>query len=856
MFLKVGDPSPISETSASNWSEAAPPKKFEVTWTFEQVLAASLEYFQGDELAANTWTTKYALQAGQGNFLEKTPTDMHWRLAREFARIEAKYPNPMTAAEIFGLFDRFKTVVPQGSPMSAIGNPYFLQSLGNCFALPPVIDSYGGILHTDQQLAQLMKRRAGVGVDVSGIRPKGMPTTNAAVTTDGIGVFMQRFSNTCREVAQNGRRGAEMITCSITHPEIRTFINVKKDRTKVTGANISVRITDSFMYAVEGGGTYTLQWPIEAEPKTTQEVDAGELWHELILNAWDSAEPGILFWDNIIRNSLPDLYSGRDARFKTTTTNPCGEIPLGVDACRLLLLNLMGFVEDAFTAKARMNWALFDRVAYKAQRLMDDIVDLEVEQITKILEKIDQDPEPEPIKQVERSLWENFRETTLIGRRTGLGITAMGDMLAALGIVYGSPESVEWVEQVYRRMALAAHHASADMAKERGAFPLYDYALEEAADCPYLTRLWEAEPTLREKHKAHGRRNIALTTTAPAGSVSLLTQTSSGIEPVFMLEYNRRKKINSADTTATVDSVDALGDRWQVYKVYHHGLAQWVGQNPNRPIQDSPYWGATANELDWNVRVKIQAAAQRWLSHSISSTINLPKDVSVDVVKELYTRAWKEGCKGLTIYREGCRDGVLVKAEKKDLFPQHPTPTRPERLPCEVHRAKIRNQTHSPDGPTHEEWIIFVGLFEGKPYEIFGGTTENITLPKKVETGTILKRPLKNGSKYDFTYGDEDDPLVIKDFVRVFDNPDRGWATRMISLSLRHGAPVQYVVEQLQRDKESDLFDFARVIARVLKKYIPDGVAGSSSCPVCSAIESMRYQEGCLSCGSCGYGRC
>jgi len=825
-----------------------------LVYAFEQALAASLDYFHGDELAAHTWVTKYALQDNLGNHLEKTPTDMHRRLAKEFARMEAKYPNPMAEEEIFGLLDQFKYVVPQGSPMSAIGNPYFLQSLGNCFALPPVIDSYGGIMRTDEQLAQLMKRRAGVGVDISNIRPKGMPTTNAAVTTDGIGVFMERFSNTCREVAQSGRRGAEMLTCSVSHPEIRTFLNIKRDRKKVTGANISVRLSDAFMQAVEEGGMHLLQWPVDSlTPQIQQHVDARELWHELNHNAWESAEPGLLFWDTITNNSLPDIYAHRDPRFKTTTTNPCGEIPLGVDSCRLLLLNLMGFVQNPYTPDAVMDWEQFDQVAQKAQRLMDDIVDLELEQINKILQKIERDSEPEEVKRTERALWQNFLETATAGRRTGLGITALGDMLAAVNVVYGSVESVGWVEEVYRRLAMAAHHASADMAKERGAFPMYDYALEASVECPYLARLWAEDPSLRAKEEAHGRRNIALTTTAPAGSVSLLTQTSSGIEPVYMLEYSRRKKITAADPNAQVDFVDALGDKWQIFKVYHHGLEQWVKANPGRDVKDSAYWGATANDIDWGRRVEIQAAATRWLSHSISSTVNLPNDVSVDVVKDVYFRAWKSGCKGLTVYRDGCRDGVLVKNTSQ--FVQHDPPARPERLPCEIHRVKIRSHG---EVQTHDEWLILVGLFEGKPYEIFGGTSENITLPKKVDAGTIVRRTLKNGSKYDLHYGDVEDPLVIRDFVKVFDNPDRGWATRMISLSLRHGAPIQYVVEQLQRDKDSDLFDFARVVARVLKKYVPDGaIPGSeASCPTCNAEGSLKYQEGCLSCTSCGYSKC
>jgi len=831
------------------------------TYSHEEVSAATLEFFDGDELAADTWVSKYALRDGDGRYVEKTPPDMHCRLAREFARIEKSYENPMSEEEIFGLLSDW-TVVAQGSPMSGVGNPFQLQSVSNCFGISPPFDSYGGILLTDQQQAQIMKRRGGVGTDISTLRPKGMPTANAAHTTDGLGIFMERFSHTCGEVGQGGRRGALMLTCDVHHPEIRRFIGIKdersscrvcghEERTRVTKANVSVRLSDEFLEAVEKGEKYQMRWPCDPDQKPVLEewTDAQEIWDDINQHARDSAEPGLLFWDRILRESPADCYA--DVGFRTITTNPCSEIPLsGADACRLLLVNLAKFVKDPFTDKATFEWARLHEVTKKAQRLMDDLVDIELEQVDKIIAKIEADPEPPEVKTVELGLWRKIRASGHNGRRTGLGVTAVGDTIAMLGHKYGSDESIDLVEKIYRALAVASYESSIEMAGERGCFPVYNYKKEEGH--PFIERVLEAGgEELRTKYERHGRRNIANLTTAPTGSVSLLTQTSSGIEPIYRAIYTRRKKINSGDPDARIDYVDASGEAWSEYTVRHHGLVRWeqVTGKGDEDFEESPYHGAEAHDLDWNQRVRFQAAATRWLDHAVSSTINLPEDVSVDTVKQIHWMAWKSGCKGITTYRENSRDGVLV--EKRE-FLQHSAPKRPERLPCDIHRSRVKRE----DGE-YEDWIIFVGLFEGKPYEVFGGTTENIELPKKVTEGHIVKRALRSGGKYDLHYGEADDPLKIKDIVRQFDNADRGWATRMISLALRHGSPPQYMVEQLQHDKDSDLYDFAKAVARVLKKYIQDGTkSGKKICPKCEAHDSLRYQEGCLLCISCGYSKC
>lgn len=1281
------------------------------SYTYEEAFETTLAYFDGDELAANTWVTKYALQDPTGAFLERTPREMHRRLAREFARIEKKYPNPMSEDDVFDLLDRFRYVIPQGSPMSGIGNPYRLQSISNCFVIESPEDSYGGILMTDQEQVQIMKRRGGVGFDLSTIRPKGLPTANAAQTTDGIEIFMDRFSNSCREVAQGGRRGALMLTLDVHHPQVRDFVKIKRDLTRVTGANISLRLSDEFLEAVEKGEQVQLRWPCTpgSRPVLEEYVDARALWDEIIESAHACAEPGLLFWGNAQKYTPADIYA--DEGFGSVSTNPCGEIILSPnDSCRLMVINLASFVRDAFTPEASFDWEKYHEVVVKAQRLMDDMIDLELEQVEKILRKIESDPESEQVKIAEISLWRKIRDAAVRGRRTGLGVTAVGDAAAAMGFRYGSDESIDFVESMYRKLAVASYESSIDMAAERGPFPVFDLSKEEGH--PFIERVLEAGgPELRRKYEAHGRRNIANTTTPPCGSVSILTQTTSGIEPAYLLTYTRRKKINPNEEDASVDFIDDSGDRWTEYLVRHHGFAQWQAATgmTDADVEKSPYYGATSNDVDWVQKVKMQGAAQRWICHAISNcvaagesliftdqglldieelaghapvgdfapidygvasvnkegeiasitqafnngiadvvriqcgggrfitctpnhqlvvlderheqvwrkaaeirpgdlvvgrkglnlwntqasqssvaqlvgtnfrfdrtarhkeprlprrltsklarfigymcsdgfisetgiglsqkdndaaqdfveivedlfgvevsptrdsraeglyswranskelaaycswlgltghdenmrvplvirrsskrfvkefvcgltldghvsednlcvmtsvsrrfleqtqalllnmgidahveqcheasmvtfpggntsetkdawslvishsgeaarflsmvgyaedrkaqeavgkfrrasrvkligeipdeglrarfraeilpkirsnslyekfnsltnsdkqgrmlcresllemvdmglevpeilldtsyvfrrvetvtagraqtydvtvprghayiangfvshnTTNVPADTTVETVKQIYMTGWKSGCKGVTIYRDGSRAGVLVA--KKPSFLQHDAPKRPERLPCEVHRSRVKVSEDETGAPVMQDWIFFVGLYEGKPYEIFGGGTESIELPKKVEDGWIVKRAFKTGGKYDFCYGDQDDPFKIKDIVRQFDNPDRGWATRMISLSLRHGSPIQFVVEQLQRDKDADLFDFGRCIARVLKKYIPDGAAPKAQkvCPECGEEANLRYESGCVTCHSCGASKC
>lgn len=844
---------PLSKITVDAGRESEKPR----TYTFDEVLKAALEYFNGDELAANTWVTKYALQSPEGCYLEKTPTDMHRRLAKEFARIEGKYENPMGFDEIFELLDRFRYVVPQGSPMSGIGNPYRVQSISNCFVIESPADSYGGILMTDQEQVQIMKRRGGVGFDLSTIRPKGLPTANAAQSTDGIEIFMDRFSNSCREVAQGGRRGALMLTLDVHHPQVRDFVKIKRDLSRVTGANISLRLSDEFLEAVEKGTDVQLRWPVASDEKHILEeyTDARGLWDEIIEAAHACAEPGLLFWGNAKKYTPADIYA--DEGFGSVSTNPCGEIILSPnDSCRLMVVNLSNFVESPFTSEAVFNWEKYHEVVGKAQRLMDDMIDLELEQIDKILMKIESDPESEAVKTIELNLWKKIRDAAVRGRRTGLGVTAVGDTVAMMGYRYGSDESIKFVESLYRKLAVASYEASIVMAGERGCFPVYDYDKEKGH--PFLERVLEAGgEELRALYEQHGRRNIANTTTAPCGSVSILTQTTSGIEPAYTVLYTRRKKINPNDTQAEVDFVDESGDKWTEFTVRHHGFSRWqeINGKTDADLEESPYWKGTAEDLDWTQRVKLQGVAQRWICHAISSTVNCPEDTSVETVKDIYMTGWKAGCKGVTIYRDGSRAGVLVT--KKSSFLQHDAPKRPERLPCEVHRSRVKIRD-TENGPEVIDWIFFIGLYDGKPFEIFGGSTENIELPKKVEQGWIVKRAFKTGGKYDFHYGDPDDPCKIKNIVKLFDNPDRGWATRMISLSLRHGSPIQYVVEQLQRDKDADLFDFGKSIARILKKYIPDGTTPKAEkvCPECGEDSNLRYESGCVTCHSCGASKC
>jgi ribonucleoside-diphosphate reductase alpha chain len=827
-----------------------------MTYSKSEVLKRTSTYFENDELAPDVFM-KYALRDVDDNILEADPGMMHDRLAKEFARIEEKYPNPMSEPEIKELLNDFAMVIPQGSPMSGIGNPHQLQSLSNCFVIEQPHDSYAGILFTDQEQVQIMKRRGGVGFDVSTIRPKGQPTTNAARTTDGIGVFMERFSNSCREVAQGGRRGALMLTIDCRHPEIETFIDIKRDLKKVTGANISIRFTDEFMQAVESGSDFTLRWPVEesvAAAQITKTVNAKQVWDKFVDAAWASAEPGALFWDTVVNQGIVDCY--RDVGYKTISTNPCGEIPLSpYDSCRLMVVNLTTFVQDPFTANAKFDYDRFSSVVWKAQRLMDDLVDLEVECVDRILEKIERDPQPEHVKAIERQLWNKVRAAGLNGRRTGLGITGLGDALAALNIRYGSQLSIEMTSAIYQHLAMGAHKSSCQLAVERGSFPVFDYNKEK--DHPYLNRVMNACGLETQRQwKTTGRRNIALTTTAPVGSVSCLTRTTSGIEPAFLLSYKRRRKITQGDLTSRVDFVDPLGDKWQEYTVYHHWFKKWMDVTGKTDPQESPYWGGTANDIDWEKSVDIQAAAQQWIDHSISKTCNLPNSATREIVNDVYLKAWRTGCKGFTVYRDGCRTGVLVsndepKKEKK-VEDGRLAPKRPKSLDCDIHRATVRN------GEISESWLVLIGLNDGKPYEVFCGIPENIEIPKKYKSGVLVKNGKRDGvTTYNLQVpvGD-DDNLVFKDVINLFDNPTQGAFTRTISLALRHDVPLHYVVEQLQKDKNSDMFSFGRVIARVLKGYIKDGTKSSEKgCPECGNSE-LVYQEGCLSCKACGYSKC
>lgn len=830
------------------------------SYTYQEAYEECLEYFGGDELAANVVTTKYLLADSNGGFFEKSPDDMHRRIATELARAESKYPNPMSEDEIYFLLKDFRYVVPQGSPMSGIGNGQRVQSLSNCFVIPAPEDSYGGILKTDQELVQIAKRRGGVGFDLSTIRPKGLATANAARTTDGIEVFMDRFSNSCREVAQGGRRGALMLTISVHHPQIRDFIKIKRDLTRVTGANISIRVSDEFMSAVQAEEEVELRWPVDSDNPTISKMDnASEIWHEIVEGAHASAEPGVLFWDTAKRMTPADVYEPEG--FGSVSTNPCGEIILSpYDSCRLMLMNLVSFVEDPWTSRAKFNYGDFARKVFQAQRLMDDMIELEIEQIDKIINKIENDPESQEVKQIEIDLWESVKTQATAGRRTGLGITGLGDMLAMLGITYGSEEAVTETEEVYKWLALNSYESSIVLAKERGCFAAWDYGRE--ADHPFISKIVsELLPHRQEDYRQYGRRNIANTTTAPAGSVSVLTQTTSGIEPAFMLHYTRRKKLTGQDAEARVDFVDDSGDKWQEYTVYHHGFKQWMdiadaGSLSNEELVEiSPYVGATANEINWVAKVKMQAAAQRWVCHAISNTTNLPNDVDVETVKQVYMTGWELGCKGVTVYRDGSRSGVLISTKDSTADARNAgqivdasAPKRPEEMPCDIHQANIKG----------EAWTILVGILDGKPYEVIGGLSEYVEIPRKYTTGVMRKRVRKSvPSKYDLVVGTNGDEFVIKDVVKVFDNPNHSAFTRTISLALRHGVPVQYMVEQLQKDKDADLFSFSKVTARCLKKYIADGTKVTSGVlGACCDSPNVVYQEGCATCLNCGAAKC
>lgn len=813
-------------------------------WTKEQVLAATRKYFDGDELASDVFL-KYCL-GNNGEYYELTPDDMHKRLAKEFARIEAKYPNPLSEEEIYSYLKGFKYIVPQGSPMSAVGNNYQIQTVGNCYVVKPPNDSYGSIHRVDEEITQISKRRGGVGTDISNIRPKGMATKNAAKTTDGIGVFMERFSNSIREVGQHGRRGALMLTINCHHPEIETFINIKRDLRKVTGANISVRWTDEFLEAVEKDQDVELRFPVDpALPrKFSKWVSAKKIWEQFRDCAWECAEPGCQFIDTIWRMGPSDMYPG----WKSESSNPCGEQHMNDDSCRLMLLNLYSFVKNRFLKNAEFDVVLFDKIVQIAQRLMDDLVDLELEKIDLILAKIASDPEPTWEKECETRMWNNFKANCIAGRRTGLGITGLADAIAALGARFGSERSLHITEDIYRRLALAAYASSIQLAKERGCFPICD--IDKELEHPFLDRIITNLPLQTQAdYKRYGRRNIALTTTAPAGSVSFETQTASGIEPVIFLSYKKRRKVNK--DSEKIDHVDESGDCWQEYDVFHKPFLDWQKATGLVNVEDSPYFKSTANEIDWESSVEQQALAQKWVCNAISRTVNLPKDVSKEEVHKIYWKAWKSGCKGITIYREGSRDAVMFQGDgkkQKGIFIPTEALKRPEIVDCEIHRPTIQG----------EKWVCLVGLVDGRPYEVFTGLSDKIVIPRKYEHGKIVKNPRKTDrSIYDLVLGDEDDPIIIKDLIKVFDNPNHAMITRLISLALRHGSGIKYVVEQLLKDETDDFTSFSKVVARTLKKYIKDGekVTSDKVCPACGS-DKLAYQSGCVSCTSCDWQKC
>ena len=851
------------------------------TYTAQQALEATLPYFGGDQLATQVWVNKYALKDSTGNYYELTPDDMHHRLAREISRIEAKYPNPMSHEEVFELMRDFKYIVPQGSPMTGIGNDLQVGSLSNCFVigLDGKPDSYGGVIRIDEEQVQLMKRRGGVGHDLSHIRPKGMPVKNSALTSTGLVPFMERYSNSTREVAQDGRRGALMMTVSIKHPDSEAFIDAKMEQGKITGANVSVRIDDEFMRAATEGTPYRQQYPITGDnPMVTKETDAKALWGKIIHNAWKSAEPGVLFWDTITRESVPDCYA--DLGFQTISTNPCGEIPLcPYDSCRLLAINLYSYVKNPFTDKAEFDFELFAKHVAAAQRIMDDIIDLEMEKIDTILAKIESDPETEEVKATERNLWLKIKSKTGKGRRTGVGTTAEGDMIAALGLRYGTPEATDFSVKVHRALALAAYGSSVNLAKERGAFEVYD--TEREKNNPYIQRLAQADPAMYEEMKKHGRRNIACLTIAPTGTVSILTQTTSGIEPVFMPVYKRRRKVNPNDVNVRVDLTDENGDSFEEYTVYHPKFVEWMKINGYEARQDytqeeldeilskSPYYKATSNDVDWLEKVRMQGSVQKWVDHSISVTINLPATVSEELVNNLYVEAWKSGCKGCTVYRDGSRTGVLVAMEKKkeEKDKKEAAAADPESVadapqvilhkrPIELEADVVRFQNNK------EKWIAFVGLVDGRPYEIFTGLADDedgIFCPKSVTKGKIVKTIDADGNKrYDFEYLNKRGYRTVIPGLSDKFNPEYWNYAKLISGVLRYGMPIDQVLKLvggLELDSQS-INTWKMGVERALKKYLADGTKASGQrCPNCGQ-ETLVYQEGCLICTNCGTSKC
>lgn len=849
------------------------------TYSYDEAFQTSLKYFDGDELAARVWVSKYAMKDSFGNIFEVSPTDMHHRIAKEIARIESKYANPMNEQEVFGLLDHFRYIIPAGSPMTGIGNDHQVASLSNCFVIgiEGDADSYGAIMRLDEEQVQLMKRRGGVGHDLSQIRPKGSPVNNSALTSTGLVPFMERYSNSTREVAQDGRRGALMLSVSIKHPDSEAFIDAKMTEGKVTGANVSVKIDDAFMQAAIDGKPYTQQFPIDsADPQVKKEISAKALWQKIVHNAWKSAEPGILFWDTIIRESIPDCYA--DLGFRTVSTNPCGEIPLcPYDSCRLLSVNLYSYVRNPFTPEASFDFDLFKEHVAKAQRIMDDIIDLELEKIDLIMDKIKHDPQTDDIKHAEYHLWEKIKDKSSQGRRTGLGITAEGDMIAAMGLTYGTQEATDFSVSVHRTLALAAYRSSADMARERGAFKVFD-AKREAAN-PFLLRIKEADPSLYDDIMTYGRRNIACLTIAPTGTTSLMTQTTSGIEPVFMPVYKRRRKVNPNDADVHVDFTDEVGDSYEEYIVYHKKFLTWMEVNgidtSKRYTQDeidelvarSPYHKATANDVDWLMKVRMQGAIQKWVDHSISVTVNLPNDVSEELVGKLYVEAWRSRCKGCTIYRDGSRSGVMISASKKDkkksaaqkektssdrIPVMAVTETRPKELDCDV----VRFQNNK------EKWVAFVGLLDGYPYEIFTGLQddeEGIALPKTVTKGRIIKQTNPDGTKrYDFQFENKRGYKTTVEGLSEKFNPEYWNYAKLISGVLRYRMPIDHVIKLVSslQLKDQSINTWKNGVERALKKYMVDGTeAKGLVCPSCGQ-ETLVYQEGCLICKNCGASRC
>ena len=842
------------------------------TYSYEEAYEASLKYFAGDELAARVWVNKYAMKDSFGNIYERSPQDMHWRIANEVARIEQKYPNPMSAQEVFDLLDHFHYIVPAGSPMTGIGNNHQVASLSNCFVigLEGNSDSYGAIMRIDEEQVQLMKRRGGVGHDLSDLRPKGSPVNNSALTSTGLVPFMERYSNSTREVAQDGRRGALMLSVSIKHPDSEAFIDAKMTEGKVTGANVSVKLDDTFMQAAIDDTPYVQQFPIDAaEPLVKKEISAKKLWEKIVHNAWKSAEPGVLFWDTILRESIPDCYA--DLGFRTVSTNPCGEIPLcPYDSCRLLSVNLYSYVENPFTPSASFNYDKLKQHVRAAQRIMDDIVDLELEKIDAIMEKVKADPQTDEVKHAEYHLWEKIKNKSSLGRRTGVGITAEGDMIAAMGLRYGTQEATDFSVSVHRTLALSAYGSSVEMARERGAFAIYD--AEREKNNPFIQRIKEADHQLYNDMVQYGRRNIACLTIAPTGTTSLMTQTTSGIEPVFMPVYKRRRKVNPNDADVHVDFVDEVGDSFEEYIVYHHKFLEWMRINGidttrkytqaeiDNLVARSPYNKATANDVDWLMKVRMQGAIQKWVDHSISVTVNLPNDVDEALVNRLYVEAWRSGCKGCTIYRDGSRAGVMVSVSKKEKKAETPAPAphaevvevRPRELECDV----VRFQNNK------EKWVAFVGLLKGHPYEIFTGLQddeEGISLPKTVVKGRIIKQTLEDGShRYDFQFENKRGYKTTVEGLSEKFNPEYWNYAKLISGVLRYRMPIENVIKlvgSLQLKSES-INTWKIGVERALKKYIVDGTkAKGKVCPVCGQ-ETLVYQEGCLICTNCGTSRC